>query len=306
MVAHSDSKRKDDWLGYAALLLAIVLFSTIEVSVKLIDGAITPLRLASFRFLLTGLILLLPALRQLRMRQAPITGADILVLAWLGLIGVTLSLGFFHLALNYLQANVAAVIFSTNPVFVAMFAPLVLKERLNGRCVAAVALGMAGILVLALNHAAGEANWIIGILLMTGALIAFALYSVLSRKHMSRFGAIVIIAFGGLIGGAALLPFSWAIEGTPFVKIPFAAWGHLLYMAIAATAVAYVLFFFGLVRVGATRGSMFFFLKPVLASIFAYIILGETMTLGMLAGAALVVGALGLTVIPERKIKISD
>ncbi len=300
-----DSGRKDEWFGYAALLAAIILFSTVEVSVKLMGGAIPPLRLASFRFLLTGLILFLPAVLQLRAKKIALSGADLLMLAWLGFVGVTLSLGFFHLALKYVQANVGAIIFSANPVFVALFAPLLLKERLGRRCMAAVALGVAGMLVIALSHRAGESDWTIGILLMAGALITFALYSVLSRKHMSRFGAMAIIAFGGLFGGAALLPLSWAIEGQPFVPIPPAALGHLLYMAVAATAVAYTLFFFGLVRAGATRGSMFFFLKPVLASLFAYLLLHETMTHGMLVGAALVVGSLGLTVLPGRKTKSS-
>jgi drug/metabolite transporter (DMT)-like permease len=246
-------------------------------------------------------MLLVPALRQTRSKGISFAARDILTLAWLGFVGVTLSLGFFHVALNYLQANVGAVLFSANPVFVALFAPLLLKERLNTRCVASVAIGASGIVVLAMNHGAGESNWLAGIVLMTGSLVAFAFYSVLSRKHMPRFGAMTIIAFGGLMGGAALFPLSWMIEGFPFVPISPAAWGHLIYMAVAATALAYALFFYGLAQAGATRGSMFFFLKPVLASVFAYIILRETMTPGMLSGAALVVGSLGLTIVPDIK-----
>jgi drug/metabolite transporter (DMT)-like permease len=297
---------REELLGYAALLMAIVLFSTIEVAVKMIQETIPPLRLAAIRFILTGLILLLPAARQLAMRQHPFTWADAGVLIGLGLVGVTLAISFYHTALHYLQANVGAIVFSANPVFVAVFAPKLLGEKMTGRRMIAMALGLAGIAVLALNRGTGGPGWVRGILLMTVAQAAFALYSVLSRKYMPRFGAIVITAFAGLIGGALILLLSWATEGYPFVALSLKTWGRLFYITIVATVIPYLLFFYGLVQTGAARGSMFFFLKPVLASAFAYAVLRETLTSGMIAGAALIVGALAMTVIPERRITIPD
>ena len=294
-------------MGYGALLLAVILFSTLEVSVKLMGGAIPPLRFASIRFILTGLLLLVPALRRLRLRVEPLGLADAGVLLGLGFVGVTLALSFYHTALQYLQANVGAIVFSANPVFVALFAPLLLGERLNRWSFLAVALGVGGIFVLALSRGGGGGpGWIRGILLMTGSQATFALYSVLSRKYMPRYGALVITSFAGLVGGAAILPLSWLVEGSPFVPLPPAAWGHLLYITVVATAIPYLLFFYGIVQTGAARGSMFFFLKPVLASVFAYAVLRETLTPAMVAGAALVVGALGLTVIPQTRITIPD
>ena len=120
--------------GLLALFAGIVLFSTIEVASKLmqIGGGNTagqyPFWLAYFRFIITGLILIAPALRRLRARGINLSGRDLAALAGLGLLGVTLMSSLYHLAITYLPANIAALVFSCNPVFVVLFAPLVLLQ----------------------------------------------------------------------------------------------------------------------------------------------------------------------------------
>lgn len=297
---------RDEWLGYLALLAAIALFSTIEVAVKRLVGVIPPLRLATIRFVFTGLILLPFALRRIGMWVEPMGRRDVRVLTMLGLIGVTLSLSFYHVSLRHLPANVGAIVFSANPAFVAAMAPLMLGETLSKRSIAAVALGLAGIVVFAMVKTGAAASWVLGIVYMTVAQAAFALYSVLTRRHMPRFGAVVITSFAGLIGGAAMLGLSWVVEGSPFVALTPAVWLELAYITVVATAIPYLLFFYGIVQVGAARGSMFFFLKPVLASVCAYVVLRETLTPGMLAGAALIVAALGMALLPGRKLTMPE
>jgi drug/metabolite transporter (DMT)-like permease len=285
--------------GYAALLAAILLFSTIEVGTKLVGDAIPPLRLAFLRFAITGLLLLGPAIRRMRLWREPLRPADLRVLLMLGIVGVTVSIGFYHLSLRYLPANVAAVVFSANPVFVVLFAPAILGERLTAQRIAAVAVGLAGVTVIGCGKASLEPGFVKGLACMLGALISFALYSVLSRRFMPRFGAVVMTSFAGLIGGALLLPWSWAMEGSPLVAMSAPTWLKLLYLSGAATALGYLLFFLGLGRVGASKGSMLFFLKPVLASLCAWLVLGEPVTRSIVVGGAIILAALGMVMWPS-------
>ncbi len=291
-VTQSHRLRHETAVGYLTMVLGIGLFSTIEVFVKLIGPEIPPLRLAFLRFELTGLILLIPSIHKLRSREGMFTARDAGVLLTMSLVGVTLAIGLYHMALRYLPANVGAIVFSANPVFVALFAPWMLKERVTFWRKAALGIGVAGVAVMAFRdgQVPRELGW--GILLMLGAEIVFAFYSVLSKKHMPRYGARVITCCAGIVGGAALLPFSWMLEGSPLQPISPAGWMKLGYLVIGATALAYMLYFHGMARLGAARGAMFFFIKPVLASVFAWLLLGERVTPSILAGGLLIVLAL--------------
>ena len=283
---------REELTGYGALLLAIVLFSTVEVSSKLLGTGLPPLLLAAVRFLISGLVLLVPACQVLRLRMTRLGWQDAWIFLGLALIGVTLSIGLYHVSILYLQANIAATIFSANPVFVVMLAPFVLEEKFTWQKIAAAICGLCGIAVFASQRLDPTGCSQPGILLMTGSLITFALYTVLSRKVMPRYGALVITCFAGLIGSFFLFGISIILEGNPVPVLLTCSWWGILYLSVFATAIAYWAFFFGVIEVGASKGSMFFFLKPFLASIFAWIVLGEQITRSIVLGGLFVLAGL--------------
>ncbi len=290
--------------GLSALFGGIVLFSTVEVASKLMQtgGGIAgrdPFWLASFRFLITGAVLIGPALIGLRRRGLRLQTRDVAALAGLGLIGVTLMSGLFHLSITYLPANVAALVFSCNPVFVVLFAPLVLPEKITRRKLSAAALCLAGIAVLARDRADGIS--VIGLLLMLAAIILFAVYTVFFKKMTPRFGALPVTAFAGLSGGLLLLPVALGLEGTAPTAYAAADWWGISYLSLAGTALAYFLFIYGMHHVEAGVGSMAFFLKPFLAALFAWIILDEALTLPVLAGGVLILIGMGVALLPAKR-----
>lgn len=291
---------RDHIMGYIFLLITMLLFSTIEVAVKYLVGTLPPLRLASIRFVATGLLLLPMAVARTRARRIPWDYRHALTLVMLGLIGVTFALSFYHAALCFLPASVGAVVFSANPIFVALFAVLLGEERIRARTVGAVILGVVGVGVLAWNRGTFSRGWLAGMLFMSIAQAAFAYYSVLARRFMPRYGAMTLMSVASLIGGTALGLLSRAIEGSFVINLSARQWAILFYLVVGATAVPYVFFFHGLVRVGAARGSTFFFLKPILAPFFAWWFLDESLGVGLIVGAALVVAGLITEIWPSE------
>jgi drug/metabolite transporter (DMT)-like permease len=288
--------------GMLSLLVSIVLFSTIEVASKLMQsgGGIAgqyPFWLAALRFIVTGLVLFIPAARQLRGKL--LTGRDVATLAGLGLLGVTLMSSLYHLAITFLPANVAALVFSCNPVFVVLFAPLVLPEKITTRKLISVAVCLTGICVLAYDRADGISS--AGLLLMLMAIIIFALYTVLFKKMTPRVGALPVTAFAGLIGGLCILPLAFGFEGFPLTTYGMADWLGIAYLSLIGTALGYFLFIYGISHVEASAGSMAFFLKPFLAALFAWLILGEALTLPMLIGGMCILGGMLIALLPARK-----
>ncbi|MBI9021094.1 MAG: EamA family transporter [Verrucomicrobia bacterium] len=288
--------------GLIALLAGIVLFSTIEVASKLmqIGGGVAghyPFWLAALRFIITGIVLFIPALH--RLRGNAFNRRDAAALAALGLLGVTLMSSLYHLSITFLPANIAALVFSCNPVFVVLFAPLVLSEKITLRKLVAGGLCLTGIAVLARDRADGVS--LTGLLLMLAAIIIFALYTVLFKKMTPRYGALPITAFAGLIGGFCILPLALGVEGFPLTTYGAADWWGIAYLSLIGTALGYFLFIYGIGHVEAGIGSMAFFLKPFLAALFAWMVLGEALTVPMLLGGALILVGMVAALVPLRK-----
>lgn len=290
--------------GLLALLAGIVLFSTIEVASKLmqVGGGSTagqyPFWLAFFRFFITGIILFYPALRGLRLRGIRLTLRDVGTLAALGLLGVTMMSSLYHLAITYLPANIAALVFSCNPVFVVLFAPLVLPEKITPRKLAAVVVCLVGIGVLAFDRT--DSISLIGLMLMLTAIIIFAVYTVFFKKMTPRYGALPVTAFAGLIGGLCILPIALGFEGFPLPAYGIADWMGIAYLALFGTALAYFLFIYGIGHVEASVGSMAFFLKPFLAALFAWIVLGEALTAPELTGGGIILAGMVVALMPVK------
>ncbi len=289
--------------GLLSLLAGIVLFSTIEVASKLMQqGGGTagryPFWLAFFRFFITGIVLLLPALHRLRLRGVSLGRRDFADLIGLGVLGVTLMSCLFHLAITFLPANIAALVFSCNPVFVVLFAPFFLPEKISLRKLMAVGLCLTGIFLLARDRADGVS--LIGLLMMLAAIIIFALYTVFFKKLTPRYGALPITAFAGLFGGLFILPLAWGVEGMPLATYATADWLGIAYLAVICTALGYFLFIYGLGHIEASIGSMAFFLKPFLAAFFAWLVLGESLSVPILVGGAFILSGMLAALLPVR------
>jgi len=291
-------------IGMIALILGVLLFSTVEVAAKLMQtsGAVAgkfPFWLACFRSIMTGLLLAPLAMKSLRQRGVKLTGRDVLILSGLGLVGMTLMQSLFHLGITFLPANIAALLFSCNPVFVVLFAALFLSEKITLRNIVAIGLCLTGIFVLARERADGMS--LTGILLMVGSTIAFALYTVFSKKVTPRYGALAVIAFAALIGGIILLPIALLLEGAPLATYGLIDWAGMFYLAIFGTAIGFFLYIYGIGHVGAGAGSMVFFLKPFAAAFFAWLVLGEKFSTPEYIAGVFILSGMIVALAPTRK-----
>ena len=291
--------------GYGALLGCVLLFSTVEVASKLMQvaggGAAggNPFWLAFFRFFISGMILLVPSIRSLRSRKITLTGRDWASLVGLGLLGVTLMSSLYHLAITHLPANISALVISCNPIFVILFASVLLSEKITGRKLAAVAVCLGGIGVLALDRM--QALSLYGLGLMFASMIAFALYLVFLKKVGPRIGAMPVTGIVNLVGGLFLLPLAISMEGVPLASFGVADWSGLVYLGLFGTAIPFCLYIEGMRHVEAGVGSMTFFLKPFLAAMIAWLVLGETLSRPELMGGALIMAGMVIALAPSMR-----
>lgn len=281
--------------GYLLISNTIIFFSTFEVVSRTITGIYSPLQINFFRFFTGGLILFVT----LYLRKGiHISKKDLILSSLLGVlnIGISMNLLQYSLSVQGAEASLSAVLFSTNPVFVILFASIFGGEKITFKIFAALLVCVAGILVIFYEKLTMSPFSILPAVLALFSSASFGLYTVLGRSLSAKIGSHTMNAYSFLTGSLItavpvffLQPRHLVYDTTGIVQ--------LLYLGIAVTGIAYLTYFKGLSIVGAGKGSLVFFLKPVIASILAFFILQETLTVSFIAGTLLIMTGVFISIL---------
>ena len=178
--------------GYLFIALATLFFSTMEIALKEVAGLFNPVQLNLTRFLIGGLVLIPFARRMLRKRGVRIDGLSLVKLAGLGFLGIVVSMTLYQLAVENTNASVVAVLFSCNPVFVLVFAGLILRTQILRQHVMALVLECLGILILInpLDTSISTAG--ITFTLLSTAVFGFPVFCLVCPVGLT-FGTLVVV-----------------------------------------------------------------------------------------------------------------
>lgn len=300
--------------GYLYIVLCALIFSAVEVVLKYTAGMFHPMQITVLRFLIGGVVLLPFALRAIRERKARFTRSDVRFFTALGFLFVCVAMSFYQLAVVYAPASVVAVLFSCNPIFITLLAGSILSEPIRKNHVLALALeAIAVLLIVDPLHARLNARGV-AFALLSAAL--FALYSVLGKKRSSRFGGIAVTSLCSLFGGTELLilllightrggaaffshlGLSIYADVPLFSSLTAASLPWLLYLGAVNTGLGFVLHMLAMEKTDAQTASLIFFLKPMLAPLFALVFLREEIRLNMWLGIACFLLGSGCAVLP--------
>lgn len=295
--------------GYLFIALATLFFSTMEVALKAIAGQFNPVQITMTRFLVGGVALLPFALHALRARGVRLARQDAAHFAFLGFLGIVVSMTLYQLAVENANASVVAVLFSCNPLFVLLFARLLLHARIQRHQVVSLLFQGLGILFLInpLHLRISAAGLVFSLL----APAAFALYAVAGTRPCARCSGVVVTCGSFLFGSAEMLllvcvthigPAAdfFLAQGLPlFAEIPlFGGYTpenllYMLYICLGVTGGGYAFYFMAVETTSPMTASLVFFFKPVLAPILAFLFLREAIPFTMIVGIGLIlVGSL--------------
>ena len=285
-----------------------------ESVLKLIAHDFHPMQLNCTRFLVGGLLLLPFGLRALRSRGLSLGLADGKGFAWLGFVGLVVSMMFYQCSILFIPASVVSVLFSCNPVLMLAFAFLILRAVILPQHIAALILEVIGALVIIDPlHTTLDLR---GVVLVLLSAATFALYAVLGKKLCARYSGLAVTAFSCLAASGEMLLLI-ALSHVPFVAellrdmgLPqFAAiplfTGYtsenlltVLYVFLFVTGGGYACYFMGMEATSPMQSSLVFFFKPILAPLFAIAILGESIPWNMWVGIGLILTASFISMLP--------
>ncbi|PJH93028.1 DMT family transporter [Bacillus sp. SN1] len=289
---------KNTLLGSIYLALAASIWGGMYVVVKVVVSVIPPLELVWMRYAVAILALLIIGLvKKLSWR---IHKRDLLLIIAIGIIGNTISIVTQEVGTNLSSAQMGAIITSSTPAFMVIFARLLLKERLNVKKGISVALATIGVFMIVGNGHIDMTNQMGGISLLIAAL-TWALMSVLLKRVPNHYSPIVVTTYSILVAMIILTPFVWMnVNEIHFSQLAHPTiWGGLLYLGIVSTACAFIFWNRGLQMLNASSGGLFFFFQPLVGTLLGWLLLGERIGGTFWAGSTLILVGV-LLVIREK------
>jgi drug/metabolite transporter (DMT)-like permease len=272
-----------------ALLMMVVIWGVNAVVVKATYAQIPPMAFMAIRFVVAGSLLLIVAWSA--ERSLYVHRRDWLLLVAAAMVGTGLYQPLFLTGLSLTTASNTSLIIAASPAFVALLNRLLGRELLPRRGWLGIALAFVGIILIVEGSGGLEfgSDLFVGDLLILCGTFLWASYAVLAAPLMRTYSPLRVTALTTAIGALPLILIGMpAVVTLDKAAVQPSGWGGLLYSAVFAIVVAYIIWNVGVKKIGGARTSLYSNLIPVVGTVTAALFLGETITPLMVAGAGVI------------------
>jgi drug/metabolite transporter (DMT)-like permease len=247
-----------------------------------------PLPLVEARLALGGLVLT-PFLWRAR---AQLTAGLWLRIAGIAAINSVVPFALFAWGAERAPAGIGAITNAMTVMFTYLVAHFFFGERIGARRLIGLAAGFVGVAILASGRTAGEGVWQAA-LAGTAASVCYGFGINLVRRYLTGYPSAAVAAANLITGSVLLAPlaaYTW-----PARAIPAASWASAVLLGALCTGVAFVLYYRLIARIGAPRTSTVTYLIPLFGVVWAWLVLGEPLTVSMALAGALILSGVALS-----------
>ncbi len=294
-------KKITQWLPYAAILVAMMLWGTSTIATKLALQTFPPILLVTLRFLLASVLMFLFGITTHTLQR--LQRKDVLLF----ILGGAIQPFLYYILETYglrliATPTLAEVILSTVPLFAPFFAWLLLREKVTHANIWGIILSTAGVLVMILaggTQFVASSPW--AYILLLGAVFAAVFYTIVLKKIPSHYNNLTIVFYVQLFGTLLFIP-TFCIVDLPQIDTFVWNWegfGAIIYLAVFCSIICYILFCYCVRKIGVTRTNAFNNIRPVFTALYMLIFFGEQLALVKWIGIFLVV--IGLFVSSKKE-----
>jgi len=286
-------------LGSLMVLLAAMGFSAKAVLVKLAYAYSTGLdaiTLMTLRMLFALPFFLVVAFWLQRQSHIPApTRRELGLIAVLGMLGFYLASLLDFSGLAYIPAGLERLILFLYPTLVVLFSALFYRRPVTRRERGALVLSYLGIMVVFLQPlAVVPARLWLGVALVLGSAVVFALYLMLSGAQVRRSGSVTYTVYAMTAASLAAGVHFGVSHPVSALDLPLQVYGMALLMALLSTVLPAFLMHAGIHRIGASPASIMGTTGPVATLFLAWWLLDEPVTLVQMAGTAMILAGVVL------------
>jgi len=300
------ARRRRPRLGYLMAATAAVLWGINGgISKTILSTGLSSERLAQVRSLgaALALVAILAVIAPGRLR---LTRRELPYIVTFGIAGLAFVQWFYFLAIHRLAIGVALLIEYLAPLLVALWARFFYKETVRRRIWVALGLALAGLALIVNIFGGGTSLSTAGVLFALAGSFAYATYVLLAEHVVGNRDPVSLLAWGFLFASVfwAVLDPWWSFPGhlltsTTSLQGNLHAW-HLpvwvlaLLMIVVGTVAPFFLLISALRHLPATRVGIVAMLEPVVGALVGWAWLSESLGGAQLAGAGVVLAAIGL------------
>ncbi|MFL0094959.1 DMT family transporter [Tenacibaculum maritimum] len=190
--------------------------------------------------------------------------------------GIGLNMLSFFKGLSYTTPISASVMMVMSPILVLIFASIILKEKLIPRKIAGVAIGLIGAIVLIVygnSSSVNAKNMVFGNFLVFINAASYAMYLVIVKELVSKYNPIVFVKWLYLFGLLFVVPFGFLeLMEVSWSTMPMNIYAKVGFVVLFTTCITYLFNLFALSKLKPTTVSVFIYLQPVIASIYALLV----------------------------------
>lgn len=270
-------------VSYALLASGMSIFGSGTPISKVVTGAF-PVFFASGTRMLLAALALVPLMLALERRRSgrpqlpQIDRGDWVRLAAIAVFGMVLFSVFMLYGMKEVTGAVGGIVMATTPAVTAAGSVLFLRDRLDRWKAIAIALAVGGVLAVNLGTTqGGEGNFVVGTMLVFGAVCGEAAYTLLGKRVAADLSPVSVAAIATVLATLLFVPFAAAdVSELDAAAAEVSDWVALAWWGLGTMALGSVLWYLGVSRVSGTTASAFMGLMPVSALLLSYLLLGES------------------------------
>lgn len=283
-------------IPYILVLLAAILWGTTGTAQNFISGEAHPLTIGAFRLMIGGFSLMLFVLLTKSIMFRGILWRSTVLSA----VSMALFQPLFFSSVQLTGIAIGTVVaIGSAPVLAGLIEWLFLKKRPDSVWFAATLMAIMGCILLFANKGGADVDPL-GVAMALGAGLAFALYAIASKNVLATMEAVPAVALIFSIAAVLLMPFLFFFD-LSYMLVPADA-GIILYLGVATTSLAYILFSKGLKKIPSSSAVTLSLAEPLTAAVLGVLIVGETLSGLSWTGIVLLLGGiLVLTLGKQRK-----
>ncbi|MEX0445029.1 DMT family transporter [Xenorhabdus sp. SGI246] len=295
------NKKSNDYSSYIKLIIVSVIWGGTFIAGRFISSDTSSLLLATVRFILAAFVLII-IIAFSKKGFIRVNKAQMANIAMLGFFGIFVYNICFFYGLKYIDASRASLIVAINPAVIATVSYFLFREKMSAIKIIGIACCLFGAgIVIIVNNLSTLLNTkgnLIGDISILGCVISWVIYSIFDKKTVNEIGALHTVAYS-VIAGAVMLTITALVTNdmTPsaFVSLSMNDLISLIYLGVIGSAIAYVLYYDGIGKIGATRAGVFIALNPLTAILGGVLFLQEKFTISIFIGGIFIITGIVMT-----------
>ncbi len=218
-------------------------------------------------------------------------------LAFLGFLGIPVNQFFYLYGIRFSTAANGALLYATTPVFVLLLSYFILKEQITPKKTLGILLAFVGVAVVIFERGVDfSSEYTFGNLMILVAVIAWALFTIYGKPMIVKYGAMRTTSIAMILGMMLFLPVGLTSSlGYPYAHLGAGHWAGILYLGVGTSIFGYMLWYYALGHIEASKLAVFANGQPIVAALLALVFLDYTITGAFVVGGIITIAGVVLT-----------